>query len=98
MNFVIGKSDWRKDWNYAQPPRDGKPTTWTVTFDLAERRKAKRRCGWRSAAVAAAAALKWPSMTSRSAARGRSLDSGVMHRDGIRGYWQEKDVLLMRRC
>jgi len=23
---------------------------------------------------------------------GRLLDSGVMHRDGIRGYWEEKKV------
>ena len=23
MNFVIGQSDWRKDWNYVQPPRIG---------------------------------------------------------------------------
>ena len=41
VNFIIGKSDWSKDWNYAQPPRDGKPTTWTVTFDLATAPKGK---------------------------------------------------------
>jgi rhamnogalacturonan endolyase len=44
VNFTIGKSDFRKDWNYAELPRatddiakaPGGPTTWTVNFDLAE--------------------------------------------------------------
>lgn len=44
VNFTIGKSDFRKDWNYAELPRatddiakaPGGPTTWTVNFELAE--------------------------------------------------------------
>ena len=37
VDFVIGKSDWRHDWNYVQPPRpDGKGgwknTTWRIRF------------------------------------------------------------------
>jgi rhamnogalacturonan endolyase len=92
VNFVIGKSDWGKDWNYAQPPRDGKPTTWTVTFDLAEAPKGKATlrlaiCGSRGRrGVEVAVNDKSVGGT------GPLLDSGVMHRDGIRGYWQEKDV------
>ncbi len=39
VNFVIGKSDFQQDWNYAQPPRpDGKggwkATTWRIQFDM----------------------------------------------------------------
>lgn len=42
VNFVIGKSDFHKDWNYAQPPRpDGKggwkATTWRIQFDAGRR-------------------------------------------------------------
>jgi rhamnogalacturonan endolyase len=40
VDFTIGKSDWHRDWNYAQPPRidsRGKvegPSTWRINFDL----------------------------------------------------------------
>jgi rhamnogalacturonan endolyase len=91
-NFVIGKSDWSKDWNYAQPPRDGKPTTWAVTFDLAEAPKGKATlrlaiCGSRGRGGIAVAVND-----KAAGGTGALLDSGVMHRDGIRGYWQEKTV------
>lgn len=92
VNFIIGKSDWKKDWNYAQPPRDGKPTTWTVTFDLPEALKGKATlrlaiCGSRGRGGIQA------TVNGKSAGgTGPLLDSGVMHRDGIRGYWQEKNV------
>jgi rhamnogalacturonan endolyase len=92
VNFIIGKSDWSKDWNYAQPPRDGKPTTWTVSFDLAEAPKGKATlrlaiCGSRGRSGIEVA------VNDKSAGgTGPLLDSGVMHRDGIRGYWQEKNV------
>jgi len=94
VNFVVGKSDWKTDWNYAQPPNDGKPTTWTITFDLAQapRGKATLRlaiCGSRGRGGVDVA------VNDKSAGNtGRLLDSGVMHRDGIRGYWEEKDVVF----
>ncbi len=92
VNFVIGKSDWSKAWNYAQPPRDGKPTTWSVTFDLPEapRGKATLRlaiCGSRGRD-----GIKVSVNDKPVGATGRLWDSGVMHRDGIRGYWEEKAV------
>ncbi len=92
VDFVIGKSDWGRDWNYAQPPRDGQPTTWTVTFDVADAPKGKATlrlaiCGSRGRrGIEVAVNGKSVGGT------GPLLDSGVMHRDGIRGYWQEKDV------
>jgi rhamnogalacturonan endolyase len=92
LNFVVGKSDWKTDWNFAQPPRDGKPTSWTVTFDLSEapRGKATLRlaiCGSRGRGGIDVAVNDTPAGNT-----GRLLDSGVMHRDGIRGYWEEKTV------
>jgi rhamnogalacturonan endolyase len=92
VHFVIGKSDVRKDWNYAQPPRDGKPTTWSVTFELPEAPKGKATlrlaiCGNRGrGGVLVTVNDKAVGGT------GRLLDSGVMHRDGIRGYWEERSV------
>jgi rhamnogalacturonan endolyase len=92
VNFVIGKSDWSKDWNYAQPPRDGRPTTWSVTFDLPEapRGKATLRlaiCGSRGRG-----GIQVTINDKSAGGTGRLLDSGVMHRDGIRGYWEERNV------
>ncbi len=92
VRFVIGKSDYRTDWNYAQPPRDGKPTTWTIAFDLAEapRGKATLRlaiCGSRGRG-----GVQVSVNDQAVGSTGPLVDSGVMHRDGIRGYWEEKKV------
>ncbi len=92
VNFIVGKSDWHKDWNYAQPPRDGKPTTWSVTFDLAEAPQGQATlrlaiCGSRGKGGIQVTVNDKPAGNT-----GPLLDSGVMHRDGIRGYWQEKNV------
>ena len=96
VNFVIGKSDWHKDWNYCQPPRiEGdrvRSTTWSITFDLpqAPRGRATLRlaiCGSRGAGgIVVTVNDKTAGQT------GRLPDTGVMHRDGIRGYWFERDV------
>jgi len=42
IDFVVGKSDMRRDWNYVQPPRpDGKGgwknTTWRIRFKMDQR-------------------------------------------------------------
>jgi rhamnogalacturonan endolyase len=63
-----------------------------VTFDLAEapRGKATLRlaiCGSRGRGGVEVSVNDKP-----GGATGRLWDSGVMHRDGIRGYWEEKDV------
>ena len=37
VNYTVGKSDYREDWNYIQPAAvkdQWKPTTWTINFDL----------------------------------------------------------------
>lgn len=97
VNFVVGQSDWKKDWNYAQPARqeaDGsiRDTPWTVRFSLdrAPRGQAVLRiaiCGWRKGAAVDVLVNGQP------AGRLENLrESGVMHRDGIRGYWQLQDV------
>ena len=89
VDFVIGKSDWRHDWNYAQPPRpDGKGgwknTTWRIRFEHGPGSPRHRD--------AAAGDLRRPRRPGRcgrqravrSARTGELPESGVMHRDGIR--------------
>ena len=92
VSFVIGKSDWARDWNYAQPPRNGQPTTWSITFALAEAPHGKATlrlaiCGSRGRGGIQVAVNDQP-----ADGTGRLLDSGVMHRDGIRGYWEERAI------
>jgi len=88
VDFVVGKSDWRRDWNYAQPPRpDGEgrwtDTTWRVRFDVdrASSGSATLRlaiCGARGGPVDV-------SLNGRPIGTTGDLpESGVMHRDGIR--------------
>jgi rhamnogalacturonan endolyase len=88
VNFMIGTSDWRRDWNYVQPPRpDGdnrwKDTTWRIRFimDRIPKGTATLRlaiCGARGGPVEVAINGKMIGDT------GELPESGVMHRDGIR--------------
>jgi rhamnogalacturonan endolyase len=96
VRFVIGKSDWRRDWNYCQPPRiQGErveSTTWSIVFDLPEavRGKATLRL-----AIAGSRAPRGVEVAVNDVAIGGTgplPDTGVMHRDGIRGYWCERSV------
>jgi rhamnogalacturonan endolyase len=97
VNFVIGRSDARRDWNYAQPAHvEGRAggTTWTVSFDLPEAPRSGSRatlrlaiCGNRTRGGIAVG------VNGQVAGNTGNLpDAGVMHRDGIRGYWFERDV------
>lgn len=96
VDFVVGRSDWRLDWNYAQPPRpDGRggwtDTTWRIRFHLSEqpRGQAVLRlaiCGVRGGPVDVAVNGRPIGGT------GPLPDSGVMHRDGIRGVQIHRDL------
>jgi rhamnogalacturonan endolyase len=97
VNFVIGASDPKRDWNYCQPARlgaDGQyhDTTWRITFEqpAALAGKATLRlaiCGSREGGRV------WVSVNDREVGdTGPLPNSGVMHRDGIMGYWTERDI------
>jgi rhamnogalacturonan endolyase len=99
VNYVIGKSDFHKDWNIMQVPHatdnsgrsNGSPTTWSIDFDLAkpEQGKATLRL--------ALAGTEARSLT--VAVNGKQVgiltglpNTMVIHRDADRGFWEEKDV------
>jgi rhamnogalacturonan endolyase len=95
VNFVIGKSDWRKDWNYCQPPRiednHVSGTTWSVTFDLPEKPGGQATlrlgiCGSGGNNIAVSVNDKPIGET------GRLPSTGAMHWNGIRSYWCERDL------
>jgi beta-galactosidase len=92
VHFVIGKSDVRTDWNYCQPPRDdGKPTTWSITFALKESPHGKATL---RLALAATSARRISVTVNDQPAGETGLlpDTATIRRDGIRGYWYERDV------
>jgi rhamnogalacturonan endolyase len=88
VDFVVGQSDWHRDWNYCQPPRpDGKDrwanSTWRIRFNMeqAVQGTAILRlaiCGARGGPVDVAVNGQPIGGT------GELPESGVMHRDGIR--------------
>jgi rhamnogalacturonan endolyase len=91
VHFVVGKSDVRKDWNYAQLPHDGKATTWTIEFDLPEAPRGKATL--RLALAANSARRIDVGVNGQPAgSTGALTDTATIRRDGIRGYWSEKDV------
>jgi rhamnogalacturonan endolyase len=93
VNFVIGQSDYRNDWNYCQCPRADRPngTPWTITFKLPDvaRGKATLRL-----ALAASSARRINLIVNAKEAgdTGPLIDTATIRRDGIRGYWVEKDI------
>jgi len=96
VNFVIGKSDFKRDWNYAQPPRpDGKGgwtgTMWRIQFDMPDVSQGAATlrmaiCGARGGPVDVSVNGKSIGGT------GELPESGVMHRDGIRGREIYRDL------
>jgi rhamnogalacturonan endolyase len=95
VNFVIGKSDWTKDWNYAQPPHrtaDGKytGTTWRISFAMPKQHTGKATlrlaiCGSRGNQLTV-------SVNGNPIGTVDLPNSGVMHRDGIRSTETERDL------
>lgn len=99
VNFIVGKSDWRKDWNFVQPPRiDSEkgnsvtPTTWTITFDLPKTQQGKATLRLAIAGSRTQRGVEVSVNDTSVGGTGPLPDTGVMHRDGIRGYWVERGV------
>jgi len=99
VNFVIGKSDYHKDWNLMQVPRardetgkgKGDETTWSVTFNLA-----KAPAGRATLRVALAGIETRNLIIKMNGQQVGTIsnlpNTGVIHRDADRGYWQEKAI------
>ncbi|WP_114781216.1 polysaccharide lyase family protein [Botryobacter ruber] len=98
VNYVIGKSDWSKDWNYSQPGVLAEDysvlrgTTWKISFDMPEHVSGQGTlrlafCGSRKGEVIQVA------LNGKPIGKAGPLPTmGVMHRDGIRGKQEEYDI------
>lgn len=105
VQYYVGKSDCRRDWNYCQPPimdgdREWGPiwhvegSTWTIHFNV-------------SHSLAGEAYLRLAFCGAREGTHitvfvngkevgdtGLLPPSGVMHRDNVQGYWCERDLVF----
>lgn len=93
VDFTIGKSDWKKDWNLCQPLELDEQgcvlgdSTWKVRFDLQETSDHRLRialCGHRANDT-----LVITVNDKRIGDSGPLHENGVMHRDGHRGLLTE---------
>ena len=104
VKYVIGQSDFRKDWFFEQVPYNdnsnnvtgrgiGSATTWTVTFNLsgAPHGKATLRlaiCGVGTRSLMA-------DMNDKTIGNVSNLTyNATLNRDGIGGYWAEHDLVF----
>ena len=102
MKYVIGKSDFRKDWFFEQVPRNedtnnttgrgnGSATTWTVTFELPE--APHGRATLRLAICGVGTRTLMASVNNRLIGNLTNLVyNATINRDGIDGYWSEHDL------
>jgi rhamnogalacturonan endolyase len=102
VNYVIGKSDFHKDWFFEQVPYNtdtnnptgegrGDGTTWAVIFNLtnAPQGKAVLRLAF------AGAGTRWLGATMNTNSIGNItnlVQNSAIHRDGITGTWIERDL------
>jgi rhamnogalacturonan endolyase len=104
VNYVIGKSDFHRDWFFEQVPHNenpantngsgtGRSTTWSISFALpsAPRGKATLRlalCGIGARSLAV-------TVNEQPAGNVTGLmNNATVHRDGIGGNWSERDVVF----
>jgi rhamnogalacturonan endolyase len=98
VTFIVGQSDWRRDWNYAQPPRiDARgrvqgASTWRIRFDLPKARQGRATLRLGIAGSRTERGILVSVNDSAVGGTGPLPDTGVMHRDGIQGYWVERRV------
>lgn len=97
VRYIVGKSDYRKDWNLMQVPRAigdttrGAATTWSVVFDLPA--AVQGRATLRLALAGTEAREIAVSMNDQPVGTVTGLPNTMaIHRDADRGWWQEKDV------
>jgi rhamnogalacturonan endolyase len=95
VNFTIGKSRERTDWNYAQVNvlKDGQwiGTTWNILFDLAEPPK-EGTATLRLALASAQNAILSVYLNGNPIGRFRTASDNAMIRAGIHGQYSEEDI------
>ncbi|HTY88273.1 MAG TPA: polysaccharide lyase family protein [Candidatus Acidoferrum sp.] len=102
VNYIIGRSDFRKDWFFEQVPHNpdpnnadgrgrGRETTWSITFNLPE--APKGRATLRLAICGAGTRTLIVRVNGQPAGTVTNLVyNATINRDGIGGSWSEHDL------
>jgi rhamnogalacturonan endolyase len=101
VHYVVGKSDYRKDWFFEQVPHaeqadptgrgNGRATSWTIGFDMKNAPQGKATL--RLALCGVSARRIDVSVNDQPAGAVTGLVyNATINRDGIEGSWVEKDV------
>lgn len=104
VNYVIGQSDFRRDWFFIHVPSNsvlrnvdgtapGRETTWTISFNVTNslHGTATLRLGLCAAGTRAlAVAINGQSIGSVT----NLINNGTIHRDGIGGTWSERRLMF----
>jgi rhamnogalacturonan endolyase len=104
VKYVIGKSDYHKDWFFEQVPYNedtnnitgngrGSATAWTVTFDLPAIPQGKATL---RLAICGVGARSLTAEMNNQPIGGVSnlVYNATINRDGIGGYWNEHDIVF----
>jgi rhamnogalacturonan endolyase len=99
VNYVVGKSDCRRDWNLMQVPRAtdnsgksrGSATTWSILFDMEKqvRGRATLRIAFAGTEARSLAVAVNDQLVETLAG---FRNTSVIHRDANRSYWTERAV------
>jgi rhamnogalacturonan endolyase len=104
VNFVVGKSDFRKDWFFEQVPHNenpdnttgngrGRETTWTISFNLPDAPRGKAIL--RLAICGVGTRTLTGTMNDQSIGSVSNLIyNATINRDGIGGTWSEHDLVF----
>ncbi|MGA2222230.1 MAG: polysaccharide lyase family protein [Verrucomicrobiia bacterium] len=108
VNYIIGKSDFHKDWYFEQVPHcedpnntiekgngrgSGRSTTWTITFNQPAATHGKATLRLAICGVSARSIEVTVNDKPAGSATGLGYNATI-NRDGIGGYWVEKDVVF----
>jgi rhamnogalacturonan endolyase len=102
VHYVIGKSDYRKDWFFEQVPHNenptnttgqgrGRSTTWDVVFNLSQAPHGKATLRLAICGVGTRSLAVNVNDHSIGPVTGLSYNATI-NRDGIGGYWTERDL------
>jgi len=102
VNYVVGKSDYRRDWFFEQVPHNenpanttgtgsGRSTTWSLRFTLPEAPRGKATLRLALCGVGARSITATVNDASIGAVTGLMYNATI-NRDGIGGTWTERDL------
>jgi rhamnogalacturonan endolyase len=93
VHFVIGQSDPRKDWNYVQTPRSSQEgTTWSIAFHLTNAPQGRATLRLGIAGISLRQGIQVSVNGNEAGSTPPLADTATIRRDGIRGYWSERNV------